>query len=78
MESIFKGLQSRPISTRTRIHAQREYKLVKSIQRLLYQRPDIVIRRTDENKVFYIGRAIDFQRKSEEYMQKTEAYEEMT
>ena len=78
LESIFKELQSRRISTRTRIRAQREYKLVKNIQCLLRQRPDIVIRRTDKNKIFYIGKAIDFQRKSEEYMQKTEAYEKMT
>ena len=78
LESIFKELQSRRISTRIRIRAQREYKLVKSIQWPLRQRPDIVIRRTDKNKIFYIGKAIDFQRKSEEYMQKTEAYEKMT
>ena len=78
MESIFKELQSRRISTRTRIRAQCEYKIVKSIQCLLRQRPDIVIRRTDKDKIFYIGKAIDFQRKSEEYKQKTEAYEKMT
>ena len=78
MECIFKELQSRRIPTRTRIRAQREYKLVKSIQCLLRQRSDIVIRRTDKNKIFYIGKAMDFQRKSEEYMQKTEAYEKMT
>ena len=78
LECIFKELQSRRIPTRTRIRAQREYKLVKSIQCLLRQRSDIVIRRTDKNKIFYIGKAMDFQRKSEEYMQKTEVYEKMT
>ena len=78
LESIFKELQSRRISTRTRIRAQREYKLVKSIQCLLRQRSDIVIRRADKNKIFYIVKAIDFQCKSEEYMEKTEAYEKMT
>ena len=69
LESTFKELQARQISTRTRIRAQCKYQLVKSIQCLL--------RRTDKNKIFYIGKVIDFQRKSEEYMQKTEAYEEM-
>ena len=78
LESIFKELQARRMSRRTRICTQREYQLVKSIQCLLRQRPDIVIRRTDKNKIFYIGKSIDFQRKSEEYMQKTEAYEKMT
>ncbi|CAF4059669.1 unnamed protein product [Rotaria sordida] len=38
----------------------------------------IVIRRTDKSKVFYIGKATDFARKSEEYMLKTEAYQEIT
>ena len=78
LECIFKELQARRISTKTRIRAQREYNLVKSIQCLLRQRPDTVIRRTDKNKIFYIGKAIDFQRKPEEYMQKTEVYEKMT
>ena len=77
LESLFKELQARRLAIKTGIRAQREYKLVKSIQCLLCQRPDIVIRRTDKNKVFYIGKAIDFQRKLEEYMQKVEAYEEM-
>ena len=31
----------------------------------------------DKNKTFYIGKAIDFRHKSEEFMQKTEAYEEV-
>jgi len=37
-----------------------------------------VVRRTDKNKVFYIGKAADFKRKAEDYMLKTEAYEEIT
>ncbi|CAF1296249.1 unnamed protein product [Rotaria sordida] len=39
---------------------------------------NIVIRRTDKSKVFYIGKATDFARKSEEYMLKTKAYQEIT
>ena len=69
LESIFKELQARRLPIKTKICAQREYKLVKTIQCLLHQRSDIVICRTDTNKVFYIGKAIDFQDKSEEYMQ---------
>ena len=37
-----------------------------------------MVRRTDKNKVFYIGKAADFKRKAEDYMLKTEAYEEIT
>ncbi|CAF1054735.1 unnamed protein product [Rotaria sordida] len=58
--------------------AKHEYKIVQSIRHLLRDRSDIVIRRTDKSKVFYIGKATDFARKSEEYMLKTKAYQEIT
>lgn len=57
--------------------ARRELKILRSMQDLLRHRPDIVIRRTDKCKVFYIGKADDFTRKTQEYMSKTEAYEEI-
>ncbi|CAF4808259.1 unnamed protein product, partial [Rotaria sp. Silwood2] len=60
------------------IRAPREYKVVKNIQHILHQRSDILIRRTDKSKVFYIGKATDFGRKAEEFMLKTEAYQEIT
>ncbi|CAF4710731.1 unnamed protein product, partial [Rotaria sp. Silwood2] len=52
---------------------QREHKIVQSIQSLLRNRSDIVIRRTDKSKVFYIGNATGFAGKAEEYMLKTNA-----
>ncbi|CAF3146922.1 unnamed protein product [Rotaria sp. Silwood2] len=55
---------------------QREHKIVQSIQSLLRNRSDIVIRRTDKSKVFYIGNATDFAGKAEEYMLKTNACQE--
>ena len=54
-----------------------EYKIVRNIQHLLHHRSDIVIRRTDKSKVFYIGKLDDFERKTKEYMLKTQAYEEI-
>lgn len=78
LQQVFFGLQNEKISKRLSSRAQHEYRTVRSIQRLLQQRPDIVIRRTDKSKVFYIGRAADFIRKSEEYMLKTSAYEQIT
>ena len=51
--------------------------MVRSIKQLLRRRPDIVIRRTDKCKVFYVGRAMDFERKTVEYMLKTEAYQQL-
>ncbi len=60
------------------LRAQREYKIVQSIQRLLRQRSDIILCRTDKSKVFYIGKRDDFLCKTQAYMIKTKAYEEIT
>jgi hypothetical protein len=78
LEHIFHKCKSKKLPKKLKNRAQREYKLVQHIRRLIRQRPDIVIRRTDKSKVFYIGKAADFERKAEEYMLKTEAYEEIT
>ncbi|KAF9761757.1 hypothetical protein NGRA_2406 [Nosema granulosis] len=78
LERIVHESYSIPLSRRLGRRAQYECKTVRTIQRLLRQRPDIVIRRTDKSKVFYIGKADDFARKAEEYMVKTQAYEEIT
>jgi len=78
LEHMFFSLQNERIPKRLSCRAQYEYKIVRSIQRLLQQRPDTVIRKTDKSKVFYIGKASDFTRKSEEYMLKTSAYEQIT
>ena len=58
--------------------AKHERNVVRGIRRLLRGRNDIVVRRTDKCKVFYIGKADDFTRKAEEYMSRTEAYEEIS
>jgi len=78
LEHLILELQEEKIPKRLSRRAQDEYRVVRSIQRLLRQRPDVVIRRTDKSKVFYIGKAADFTRKSEEYMLKTSAYEQIT
>ncbi|CAF1413942.1 unnamed protein product [Rotaria sordida] len=78
LQRIFYEFQSQKLSKRLEKRAQREYKIVRSIQRLIRRRSDIVVHRRDKGKVFYIGRTVDFQRKAEEYMLKTEAYKEIT
>ena len=78
LEHLLSELYSKPLSTSLALRSQQEYKIVRSIQQLLHCRTDIVIRRTDKSKVFYIGKAIDFERKAQEYMSKTEAYQEIT
>ncbi|CAF1590743.1 unnamed protein product [Adineta steineri] len=77
LELIFHKYQFKNVLKKLKIRAQREYKIVQYVQRLIRQRSDIVIRRTDKRKVFYIGKAADFERKAEEYVLKTEAYEEI-
>ena len=78
LEHLLSELYSKPLPTSLALRSQQEYKIVRSIQQLLHCRTDIVIRRTDKSKVFYIGKAIDFERKAQEYMSKTEAYQEIT
>ena len=77
LEHRLKDCYLKPWSKRSRRRAQRELSLMRSIQTILYRRPDIVIRRTDKSKVFYIGKLDDFERKAAEYMMKTQAYEEI-
>ena len=77
LKKFLHNLYSKPLPKALALRAKREYKTIQSIQQLLYQRPDIVLRRTDKSKVFYIGKASDFEQKTEEYMLKTKAYEEI-
>jgi hypothetical protein len=78
LEHLLHELYSKQLSGKLGIRAQHEHKIVESIQRLIRQRSDIVVRRTDKSKVFYVGKADDFKRKAEEYMLKTKAYEAIT
>ena len=71
-------LQSRQLPRNLATRARRERALVRSIQILLRTRPDIVIRRPDKRKGFYLGNAADFERKAMKYMTDTEAYQELT
>ncbi|CAF1666606.1 unnamed protein product [Didymodactylos carnosus] len=59
-------------------HAQREHKLVKHLQQLLQSRPDIIVLPIDKGKGFYIGSRASIEYKTQEYMDKTEAYKEIT
>ena len=71
-------LQSRQLPYHLATRARREQTIVKNIQLLLRKRPDIVLRRPDKRKGFYLGNATDFERKAIKYMADTEAYQELT
>ena len=49
-------------------------RLVKRL-RHKFRLANIIIRKTDKSKVFHLGRTEDYQKKSEEYMAKTQAYQ---
>jgi len=78
LRCILHELQSKKLSRKLEKRAKREYKIIQSIRRLLRDRSDIAICRTDKSKVFCIGKATDFAQKAEEYMLKTKAYQEIT
>ena len=78
LKCILKECHSKSVAPYLMKRAEGERKVVRSIKRLLHRRNDIAIRRTDKCKVFYIGKADDFARKVEEYMSRTEAYEEIS
>ena len=77
LERLVHDIYSKPLPKELQRRAQYEYHLVRGICRLLRRRPDIIVRRTDKSKVFYIGKAEEFERKAHEYMAKTAAYEEI-
>lgn len=78
LKDILCKFQSKQLPRKFQLHAQRQYKIVQSIQSLLRrQRSNIIICRTDKSKVFYIGKRNDFLCKTQEYMLKTQAYEEI-
>jgi hypothetical protein len=77
LEHIINAFKSQKISKKLRKRAQYEYKTIQSIRRLLRQRPDIILCRTDKTKTLYIGNVTTMTRKAYEYMTKTVAYQEI-
>jgi len=60
------------------VRARHELKIVKDLQQLLRQRPDIIVCRVDKSPGFYIGKSATIASKVQEYMTATEAYEKIT
>jgi len=78
LEHLIYDLYSKPLSRRLHRRARREHKIVKDLQQLLHQRPDIIVCRIDKGPGFYIGQTATIASKVQEYMMGTEAYEEIT
>jgi hypothetical protein len=78
LERIIYKLYSKPLPRRLYRRAHREYKIVRSIQDFLRTHPDIILRPIDKGKGFYIGKKTTLELKTQEYMDRTEAYQEIT
>ncbi|CAF4980623.1 unnamed protein product [Rotaria sp. Silwood1] len=77
LEQTINDLYSKPLSSKLYRRARREYRKVKRLQKLLHRRPDIIACRIDKGEGFYFGNRAIMEYKTEEYMSKTEAYQEM-
>jgi hypothetical protein len=77
LKDILSGLPLKKVPKKLVFRAEREQKLVRSFQRLLRQRPDVMGCQVDKTKMLYFGNAADMARKAHDYMTQTNAYEEI-
>ena len=77
LKQRLQNLYTKKVVRKLFIRAKREHKLILGIRRYLHQTQHIILRRTDKSKVFHLGDANDYQGKVLQYMQDTEAYEEI-
>ena len=65
------------LSSRDVIRAREDFRIMRSIRRKL-KKQKLIIRITEKSNLFYVGRAIDFEKKVQAYREKTNAYQELT
>ena len=70
-------LYSQQPSRKLYLRAQREYRRMQRLQRLLRSRPDLTLCRLDKNPAFYLGSAALLAAKAQDYMTTTAAYQEI-
>ncbi|CAF1529710.1 unnamed protein product, partial [Rotaria sordida] len=72
--SAIESSQSQDINSRIIIKKKKNYgRLIKRLKYKLHLK-NIVLQKSDKNKVFHLGKLDDYRKKSEEYMEKTKAY----
>jgi hypothetical protein len=76
IQNLLRQLYTTPLPRQLQIRAQYEQHMIRSIRRQL-KKSHVIIRPTDKSKVFHLGSVEDYHRKALEYMQKTNAYEEI-
>ncbi|CAF5068660.1 unnamed protein product, partial [Rotaria sp. Silwood1] len=77
LEQMIHQLYTKPLSPKLYRRARRENKNVKRLQKLLHRHPDVIVRRVDKGEGFYFGNKSTLASKTEEYMDQTEAYEQV-
>ncbi|CAF2073807.1 unnamed protein product [Rotaria magnacalcarata] len=78
LEKMIQELNTKPLSRKLYRRARREYHIVRRLQKLIHTQSDIIIRRIDKGEGFYLGRKTTMDLKTQEYMNKTEAYQIIT
>ncbi|CAF3341905.1 unnamed protein product [Rotaria socialis] len=78
LEQMIQELYTKPLSRKLYRRARHEYRIVKRLQKLIRTQSDIIIRRIDKGEGFYLGRKTTMDMKTQEYMNKTEAYQVIT
>jgi len=76
LKQLLQQLYTTPLQPRLANRVQYNHRMVKSIRHRL-QQANIIVRPTDKSKVFYFASKSDFERKAQEYMTRTNAYEEI-
>ena len=64
LERMLDRLKSIKLSCKRRTRARRERAVLKSLGKFLQHRLDVVVRRTDKSKAFYVGNAATFAQKA--------------
>ncbi|CAF2892523.1 unnamed protein product [Rotaria sp. Silwood2] len=77
IKNLLEQLYTKPLPTKLKRHARYMYKMIKSMQRKL-QKANIAVGQTDKSKLFFFIDAQEYQEKITNYMNKTNAYQEIS
>ncbi|CAF4211062.1 unnamed protein product [Rotaria sp. Silwood2] len=77
VKNLLEQLYKKPLPTKLKRHARYMYNMIKSMQRKL-QKANIAVGQTDKSKLFFFIDAQEYQEKITNYMNKTNAYQEIT
>ncbi|CAF5003039.1 unnamed protein product, partial [Rotaria sp. Silwood1] len=77
IKNLLEQLYTKPLPTKLKRHAQYIYKMIKSMQRKL-RKANIAVGQTDKSKLFFFIDAQEYEEKIQTYMNKTNAYNEIT